>query len=783
MLTNYLKVAIRNIVRHKSYSFINIAGRAVGMACCILIMLWVQDELGYDGFHEEIDTLYRVAIEDHSADQVKHIGATPAPLAIALKDEIPEVIRSTRSCYVSTTLNYANKNFSERAQMADPDFLEMFSFDLIKGDKATALSDPNSIVLSEAMAQKYFGDDEPLGKTLKIDNSTDLTVTGVLKEFPANSSLRFELLVPFEYRRKLEMIDSWEAYRYDTYVQIHETASQSDVDNKISGIIKKYRSKSNDRPYLQPFEMIHLHSNLIFDLPGRGDIKYVWIFFSLAMLIIVIACINFMNLATARSSGRAREIGLRKVVGAGKSNIIIQFLGESVVLSFIALVLAVLLVELLLPIFNELSAKHMAMNYFVNLRMIVGLFSIALFTGILSGIYPALFLSSYKPVNVLKNVLGSGSRGPVFRRILVVVQFSVSIILVIGVIIISRQLDFMKSKDLGFDKEQIIYTRLNSGNVDKYNALKAELLRNPDIVNVTASFQLPFNIGSSPGGMDWEGRSPGHDLRINAALVGYDYFETFNMEMAEGRSFSRKFSTDSSAAYILNEEAVRQMGIESPVGKWFSFWNSTGTIIGVVKDYHSTSLKNEINPIVLKIDTYWMNFMYLKVQSDNLTASIGAIQATWNRFNSGYPFEIRFLDETIDSQYRTEERLGSLVEYFTLVAIFISCLGLFGLASYMARQRTKEMGIRKVLGASVANLAMLLSKEYVILVGIANLIAWPIAYWAMNRWLENYAYRIALTFEIFAVAGVLAVIITWLTVGFQAIKVAIANPVETLRHE
>ena len=783
MLKNYLKVAIRNILKHKGYSFINITGLAVGMACCLLLLLWVQDELSFDRFHDDINNVYRVICEDHSADVVKDIAVTPAPLAPVLKDEIPEIIYATRVAMPTMAMSYREKIFNETVLMADPDLFQIFSFNMIEGDPATALENPLSLIVTQTMVDKYFGREDPIGKTITIGNKTDFTVTGILEEVPYNSSIRFDFVAPFKYLSESEDIDYWGAYRYSTFVRLQDGSSVKDVNRKISGIIGNHRADNNDRLYLQPYKNIHLYSNLAYDFRNRGSIKYVWIFSFLALLIIIIASINFMNLATARSSKRAREIGMRKVVGAFRSDIIRQFYGESILLSFIALFFAIILVEISIPVFNELTGKHLILKFFGDVHIVLGLIGLTLFTGIVSGSYPALLLASFKPVAVLKGGFGREGKGSSFRKILVITQFSLSIFLIVGSLVVGRQLDYMKNKNLGFDKEHVIYMPLKYSYVRKYNILKNRFLQNPNVTNVTASFQLPSNIGSSPGGMDWEGRPSGFDLRINAGLVDFDYFETFGMKMADGRSFSREYATDSTAAYILNEEAVRQMGISSPVGKWFSFWDTPGTIVGVVKDFHSTSLQNEINPIVLKIDPYWLNYMYAKIKSDNISAVVDSFKKIWNEILPGYPFEYRFLDETIDRQYRTEERLKSIFGYFTFLAIFISCLGLFGLASYMAEQRTKEIGIRKVLGASIPNIITLISREFVLPVFVANAIALPAAYLYMNHWLNDYAYRTNLGWSIFIFAGSLSFIITLLTVSYQAFKAAFTNPVKAIKYE
>ena len=783
MFGNYLKVALRNISRHKGYSVINILGLATGMACAILLFLWVQDELEYDRFHENIGYLYRVVIEDNSTNQARQVAITPAPLAPALKDEIAGIARSTRCWIAGAVIAGDNNKYYERVAMADPDFFEMFSFPLIRGNAVTALDNPHSAILTREKAVKYFGTDNVIGKTLRIDNRADLIITGVLDKIPDNSSLKFDFLIPFEYRREIEDLDFWGAWRFYTFVQIYRHQSMEEVNSNMAGVMNKYRGKDDTRLYLQPFRDIHLRSNLNYDMPNRGNIKHVWIFAAIGLLIILIACINYMNLTTARSGNRAGEIGLRKVVGAHRLHIIRQFYGESILFSFIALALAVVMVELLLPSFNGISGKQISLDMLNNINMMGGLAVIALITGIVSGSYPSLFLSSLRPAAIMQRMRDTGTGGSWMRKILVTVQFTLSVFLIIGAIVVHNQLQYMINKNLGFDKEYIVHIPVKTEYVDKYPALKDEFLKNPDVSGVTASFQLPNNIGSSPGSMDWEGRDPDFNLNINAGLVDFDYFETFGMEIIEGRGFSRDFASDTAEAYILNEEAVRQMGIQSPVGKWFSYWDTKGTIIGIVRDFHSTSLRNEINPIVLRLTSYWLNYMHVKLKSDNIHAALNMLEKSWNDMIPGFPFDYRFLDETIDNQYRSEKRVGTLFRYGTALAIFISCLGLFGLASYMAEKRTREIGIRKVLGASVFGLVLLLSREFIRLVILANVIAWPLAWYAMDQWLRDFAYRINPGWEVFALSGIMVLLTALLTVIYQALKAALANPVKTLRYE
>jgi putative ABC transport system permease protein len=785
MIKNYLKIALRNIRRHKGYSFINIAGLAIGMACCILILLWVQDELSYDRFHGNASDIYRVIQDINFTDHSTTWTITQGPLGPSLEKDFPEIIRAARITWRGFRLTYSEKSFDERVGMADGSIFEMFTFPLIKGDPATALSEPRSIVLTEETAEKYFGTEDPLGKTIKADNRYDFLVTGVMKNIPRNSHLQFDFLIPFIFGRELKYtVDNWRNSQFRTYVQLQKGIPYQEVVQKISGYLYKKPTLEKDaRLNLQPLTRIHLYSNYEFD-QAHGDITFVTIFSVIASFILLIACINFMNLATARSGNRAKEIGMRKVVGAYKKNIIQQFFGESILLAFIALLFALILVWLLLPVFNNLSAKELSLDVSGNPWILLGLISIALFTGIISGTYPALFLSAFRPVKVLKGASQSSSKGSVFRKILVVFQFSLTILLIICTTVVYTQLNYMRNRKLGYDKEYMIYTGMRGNMRSKFEAVKNELLQNPNILAVTATSNVPtYGYSFSNSLWRWDGQNPDEETLMRAVFVDYDYFKTFRMEIVEGRSYSKEFSTDASDAIMVNEAAVKAMGMESPVGKRLSIGDNNFKIIGVVKNYHFRSVRQEIDPLILIYNPRPSGVLFARLKSENISQTIGDIENTWKKFAPGYPFRYRFLDEAIDNLYRAEQRVGTIFKYFSFLAVFISCLGLFGLASFMAERRTKEIGIRKVLGASVSGMVVLLSKEFTKWVLVSNLIAWPVAYYAMSRWLESYAYKTNIQLWTFIIASVLALIIAVFTVSYQAIKASLANPVESLRYE
>jgi len=789
MFKNYIKIALRNIKKHKGYSFINIAGLAIGMACCILILLWVQDELGYDLFHKSRSELYRVYTEiQYSDGRTNLFTQSYFPLARILKEECPDVVDAVR--YASQNwllIKYGDQSFADdNFGFADSSFFNMFTFRFLKGNPKTALSDKFSVVITEETSQKYFGSEDPVGKTLNVNNQYDVQVTGVIENVPHNSSLQFDFLLPYTlyWGPNWTESSSWGGNPLETYVFLPKNARAEEVARKITDIKDKHDPPSATERvglHLQPLNRMHLYA-----LGGGGLIRYVYIFSIIACFVLVIACINFMNLSTAKAGTRASEVGLRKVVGAKKTDLIKQFFGESIVLSLIALVFAILIVEIMLPAFNNLSGKSLSLDPSGNITIILGLIVITLFVGILSGSYPALFLSSFQPVKVLKGTFRSGSQRSLFRKILVVSQFTLSILLIISTLIIYKQLDYISNRDLGYDKEHLVFVYMQGDLKTKYESANSELLRNPNILKITRSLQIPSNIASTVSALDWEGKNPDEKVSMNWDIVDFGYFETFKMDMVQGRSFSREFATDGSEAYIVNEEAVKLMGTESPVGKRLSVFRNEGKIIGVVKNFHFKSLHHEIRPFVYMMNPNWismMDCMFIRVAPDNISATVKYIESTSKKFNPAYPLRFQFLDERIESLYRNEQRMGKIVGYFTFLTIAISCLGLFGLASFMTEQRTKEIGIRKVLGAPVSKIILLLSADFTKWVLAANIIAWPLAYFAISKWLENFAYRTSLNMSIFIISGVLALVTALLTVSYQTLKAALANPVDSLRYE
>jgi len=779
MIKNYTKITFRNLKKHKFYSFINITGLAIGIACCLIIFLWIQNELGYDRFHKNAGELYRIVQESPQGGRIFRFTSTPSGLGPLLKEQYPEIVDSARHTPTRWDIGREDIHFRESVALVDDSFLKMFSFPLLEGMPQAALEDPYSIVISEEMREKFFPGEDPLGQTLRVGESLDLNVTGVLQDIPKDSHLQFDCLVPFKLLGEFGYnMKDWGNNNYWTYIQITENASSQEVEAKISGIIQEHVSRSSSVIHLQPVVRIHLYA-----LDGGGLITYIYIFSGMAIFILLIACINYMNLSTARSANRAREVGIRQVVGAKRIQLIKQFMGESVFYSFIALIIGLFILHLLLPTFSQLAGKPLSLEY--SVRMILVLIGLTLFTGILAGVYPAFALSSFQAIHALKGALKSRDGSALFRRILVVTQFSLSIFLIIGTLFVFRQIDFMMNRELGYDKENILCVPMRGQLSRNYQVFKNRLLENPSIISMTRANTTPDIKQSSIADYDitWDGREEGDNFPgINIMGVDADYLKTLQIEMTEGRFFSEQIQTDSTDSWVINKAAASVMGLESPLGKGVYWDDHKGPIIGVIKDFHFSSLHEEIEPLLMKM--YWgLDNILVRIRSDNIPATIGFMQKTLKDLLPHYTFEYEFLDTRIENLYQTEQRMEKILTFSSIIAIFISCLGLLGLASFTAEQRTKEIGIRKVLGSTVAGVVFLLSKEFIKWVLLANLIAWPVAYFAVHSWLQNFAIQTRIGWEIFLLSGSLALAISLLTVCYQSIKAALANPVDSLRYE
>jgi putative ABC transport system permease protein len=784
MIKNYFKIALRNIKRYSTYSILNMSGMAIGMACSIMILLWVQDEWSFDRHFKDADNIYRVLEKFISIDgNLYQEATTPSPLAVSLKEQYPEILRTSR--YVESPISVLNGDdyVYERIALADDDFLKMFNIKFVKGDLNSALSNPNNIVLTEEMANKYFGHEDPLGKILKTTGKP-FTVTGVIKSLPLNSHLQFDLLGSYR-------LFGPENYQWDvhggcfSYIEIKPGTDGQLVSDKIKNVVKnnvKGPGGYNPEIFLQNIKDIHLNSSgkYAYDVPGNGDITYVKILAIVAIFILIIACINFMNLATAQSSMRSKEIGMRKVTGSNKMKIILQFLGESLLIVFVAHIIGMILVEIFLPGFNNLTAKHLSVNYH-NPEIYVSLISIVLICSLLAGAYPALYLSSLKPLNIIKGIISKNPGNAGFRRVMVILQFSLSVLLIICTLVVGSQLRYLQNKNLGLKLDQIVHIKFRprvSG-----ETLKADLIKNPDILSTTIAFPDFFDKDGTAQGFTWEGSKYTGDYYFGAIYTDIDFLKTFQLEMKDGRFFSNDFPGDTTAL-VVNEKAIEMLGFKDPVGRILTSGDTKYRIIGVIKNFHFKTLKSEIDPLaIVKLPPRSSGNCYIKMKGGNIPSTVSYIMNLLKSYNLNAPLDFKFLNDEYDVLYRTEQRIGKILLYSSLLAIIISCIGLIGLSMFMTELRTKEIGLRKVNGARSFEIFFLLSKEYLILVMISILIACPIAWYAMNKWLHSYAYRTSLNPWFFAEVGLMVLFIALLTVGLQSYKATRKNPVEALRYE
>jgi len=783
MFKNYIKIAFRNLSRQKVFSSINIVGLAIGLTCGILLSLWIYDEISYDKFHENGENIYRVLENQSYSSQSMQVAVTPVPLAEAIKEDFPEIVLGSRyNQGYGQVIEVGDKKITvDNGAFADDDFFKMFSFPIIKGSE-TPLAEINSIVLTEETAEKLFGDAEALGQTVSI-YELDLQVTAIVENVPMNSHIFFNHILPFQIMvDRNPDIDSWGSNSIHTYIQLADNTSQEQFSEKIKMYLKEQSEGASSELYLQPITETYLHSvGLVADYGGMGDFRYIILFSIISIFIIIISSVNFISLSTARYTKRAKEVGLRKVVGSQRGQLIMQFLGESMILLLISLIVALVLAELMLPGFNDISSKELSLMYLLNPVMLSGLIAFVLIIGFLTGIYPAFLLSSFKPVTALKGSQISGSKGSVFRKMMVVTQWTLSIILIISTLMISKQLQYMKNKKLGFEKDQIVYTNIRG--LQDLDVLKKEMLKHTGVESVSATSNLPNNIMSSSSGSVWEGKNDEDTFLVHFNIVDYDFIETFKIEMADGRSFSEEFSDDTNFGFLLNEEAIRQMGLEDPVGKKYSTWGMDGQIVGVMKDFHFKPLQNPIEPMLFLLLKDYLETLVVRIDSNDPEKTISYLEETMAKFDPENKHEFRFFDERYDAMYRSEQQMEKILKMFTGLAIFIACLGLFGLSTFMTQQRIKEIGIRKVLGANVPNIVLILSKEFTKWIIIANLIACPLAYFIINKLLQNFAYRADMGYSVFIITIVSSILISIITVSFQTIKAANSNPIEALKYE
>lgn len=790
MIKNYLKTAWRNLWKNKAFSLINIMGLALGLTCSLLIMLWVNDEYHVDAFHKNGARLFSVIERQYREGEVSAFYGGPGILADEMKKVLPEVQYATNYAWNTVSTFEANsKIMKQTGNFAGQDFFKMFSYPLLEGNAITALQTPSDIAISKKMAEGFFGSPaEAIGKTIRYENRKDLEVTAVFDDVPKNSTTQFDYILNWQTFLEINgWAKDWTNNGPGCLIMLRDGTDSKAFEQKIARFLDNYNKEQTKHSYIrlgiQRYGDVYLHSN--FDKQGNlsgGRIQYVKLFSIVAIFILLIACINFMNLTTARSVKRAKEIGVRKVVGAVRFALIRQFIGEALLVVFIAITISLAIVTLVLPQFNQLTGKEIQLPL-DNLVFWVSIAGLLLTTGFISGSYPALYLSSFIPVRVLKGTLKFSGSAYWFRKGLVVFQFMLSIILIVGTIVVSKQVNYIQTTNPGYDRENLVYVPIEGELKQKYALFKSQLVKMPGIKDVSRMTDAPTHIENGTGGVQWEGKNPNADIDFSHTAVGYDFIKTMHLQLAQGRDFSKDFATDS-AAYILNESALKIIGYKDPIGKPLTFWGTKGTIIGVLKDFHFNSLHVQINPLVLRLgENYDWGTSLVRAEAGKTKQALGSIEKVCKELNPKFPFTYQFSDEEYQKYYKSEQVISKLAGYFAFLGIFISCLGLLGLVMFASEQRSKEFGIRKVLGARPIALFHLLSKEFFVLVLVALVIASPLAWMAMNNWLQNYVYRIDISWWMFGVAGAVAILIALLTVSFQAIKAAIANPVKSLRTE
>ncbi|SFQ10691.1 ABC transporter permease [Parafilimonas terrae] len=788
MFKNYFKTAWRNLVKNKFYSVINIAGLSIGLTVGLLILLWVQDEYSYDRFHKNAPNIIKLEnmVATGSARQLWTV--TTAPIGEMAKKEIPgvkDVVRVTENYYYGL-YKYGDKVFSdERTVVTDPSFFSMFDFNIIKGNAANPFPDSRSVVLTETTAKKFFGNDDAIGKVITTEYKDAFKVTGIIKDFPKNSTIQGDMIFPMSlvaeknYSSNTDgknINNDFSNFDYNTYLLLQPGFSFEGFAKKLRNMHLSIKPDDTDIGYVWlPLNKVHLYRAD----DGDGGIGTVRMFTIIAILILVIACINYVNLSTARSMLRAKEVSLRKIVGAARTQLFLQFITETALLFVIAIIISLVLVYSLIPVFNTVASKEIVLNFTDYHIWKIILCTIA-GTLVISSIYPALLLSSFEPVKALKGKINANFSNAAFRKVLVVVQFTFSIILITGTIVIGKQLQYINSKQLGYDKENVLSMKMiyMAGHLE---AVKAELLKQPGIKDVTFANADIIDFGNQTGNNDWDGKQTGETVMLSPININKNFIPFFKMQLIQGGNFTGAVAD--SMHFILNETAVKTMRIKDPVGKRLRLWETEGTIIGVVKDFHFTSMRTRIKPAVFYAQPLNYGNIYIKTTGKDVPAAIAAAQKEWKKYNANYPFKYSFLDDNFNRLYAAEQRTGLLFNIFAGIAIFISCLGLFGLAAYTAQVRTKEIGVRKVLGASVGSVIQLLARDFIKLVIVAIVIATPVAWYAMDKWLQDFAYKINIGWSVFAVAGLLAVIIAIITISFQSIKAALANPVKSLRTE
>jgi putative ABC transport system permease protein len=803
MIKNYIKIAFRTMRRHKIYSFINIAGLTVGISCFILLILYVQYERSFDAFHKKADRIYRI-IRKHPGRKYRDrdfTAQTPGPLAQTLAEEYPEVDQATKlGLYFQELLfTHGNQSFYENGISADKNFFKVFSFTLLRGNPETALAEPASIVLTEKLAEKYFGNEEPLGKTMRINDEYDAKVTGIIEKIPKNSHLQFDYIMSL---MSLKLIQGDNNYlvrwdtpnNFQTYITLHKDTDFRELEKKLPGFVQRYlgdlernQKGQMESYFLQSLKSIHLDSRVEDAISVNSNKTNIYVFTIIASFILLIACINYVNLTTARASKRSKEIGIRKVVGAFRQQLLKQFLFESIILTILAFSAASLIVLFILPVFNSFIDREITIHFLKDPSVILCLISLLGLTAILSGLYPSVAISSFQPIKILKGADYSVSRKSRLRNSLVVFQFCISILLLLGTLVIIKQLNFIRNKEMGFNRENILVVTIRDNRIsESFPSIKNAFLQYSNITAVTKSNDLPITRGST-GGVIVEGTNadPGYEFKPYIMYVDHDFLNVFAIDLVAGRNFSTEFINESLNSVIINETAARMLGWKDPIGKECRTWpaEENGKVIGVVKDFHFHSLYSQIAPLIVTCVPQMGHYLSFKLGSGDVEKTIAFIKKTLKSFGSNRPLEYFFFDDTFDRMYRSEQKLGAAFNYLSALALFIACLGLFGLASYTAETRTKEIGIRKVLGAPTSKIIFLLSGKFASSILFANIIALPFAYYVSLKWLENFAYKTSIPIWIFLLPAAISFIISLLTVSFQTIKAATANPVDSLRYE
>lgn len=786
MLTNYFKIAIRSLFKNGVYSFINIAGLSIGLTCSILILLWVNHELSWDNFQINKKNLYRIHINSQGDNGIHTQRAIPLPLWEEFKTERDIKHVAPTNWGQTFLLTYGDNRLYKRGYYAGDDFLKMFSFPIVKGSQEKQLLDPSSIVITESTAKSLFGNDDPMGKIIRVDDRVDLTVTGVTKDVPSNSSFQFECLLPFTtYMNRenwvKESLTNWGNNSFNLYVEFDEKADPVAIEARLKDVIKKHDENSTNEVTFLPMERWRLYSEFKEGKSVSGDIVYVKLFTTIALFILVIACINFMNLATARSERRAREVGIRKSVGSKRKELIFQFLGETLFISAIAFLIAIALVQLFLPSYNSLVDKKLFID-FANPLLWIAAIGVIVITGLVAGSYPAFYLSSFQPATVLKGRVQAGKKGAAPRKVMVTLQFFFSIVLIVATLVIYLQINHLRNRPTGYNQDQLMLVSVNGDVAKNYKAIKNELLTSGLASAISTSSSPVTEIYAYMGGVSWPGKREDQRAAIATIATGVDYTQTMGIKILQGRDFSEEFNDSTSV--MLNESAVKYMGLKNPLEEKIRWDDKDYRIIAVLQDVIMTSPQAPVDPAMFVYNPGWLSDVSVRLSKGNdPKESLAKIEEVFKKYNPAYPFTYRFADDEFNQKFANIQMIGRLSNLFSVLAIIISCLGLFGLAAFTAEQRTKEIGIRKVLGATVSSVIVLISKDFTRLILLAFVLAAPLSWWAMNNWLKGYSYRISIEWWILVIAGTGTLLVALLVVSFQALKAAVNNPVKSLRSE